>query len=281
MMVLRIETKHEKITMRICPNCGSQQSKLKYVKQEFKVVKCKNCSLVYSGNPAERGTLYEEYYNYANFIAADYHRCSRFKRLSELFVINEQRLNFIKKEKQTGPLLDIGCGLGFFLKTARDYGFDIYGIDVSERAVRFAKNAFKLRAEVETLDKLIEQGKTFDLITLWHVLEHFIDPFEELKKIKRLLNKGGACFIEVPNLYSLKFMLSKKKWVGGNHPLYHRTFFSAQTLEDALLTSGFSKIRRIQVTYHLKERSAVYEAIKKILNVVAMDGFLNYVAWKL
>jgi 2-polyprenyl-3-methyl-5-hydroxy-6-metoxy-1,4-benzoquinol methylase len=52
-----------------------------------------------------------------------------------------------------------------------------------------------------------------------HVLEHFVNPYEVLAQIRSLLKNGGVCVIEVPNLRSLKFMLAKTKWKGGNHPL--------------------------------------------------------------
>ena len=243
-------------------------------------MKCKNCSVVYIGNPPDRSTVYDEDYDVTSYDAKDYDRFSSLKGLSELYAINEQRLKFIKREKQSGQLLDIGCGLGFFIKTAHKYGFDVYGIDVAKRAVQYVENTFKLIARVETLDELLRQGKRFDLITLWHVLEHFVNPVDELKKIRRLLNEGGVCFIEVPNLHSLRFKLSRNKWVGGNHPLYHRSFFTNQTLEDTLYKSGFSRTKRIPTSYHITERSYIYETLKNILNIIAMDAFLDFVAWK-
>ncbi len=268
------------MVIRNCPNCKNHQSKCKYVIENLCVVKCSNCSLVFLGNPSHEGSLYDEYYDTIAYDAKDYNRFSKFKSLSELFIINEQRLDFIKRERKSGRLLDIGCGQGFFLKTAQEHGFDIYGIDVSKRAVLYASNTFGIKASVKTLDDLLIQDKTFDLITLWHVLEHFVNPVEELQKIRRLLANDGVCIIEVPNLHSLKFILSRNKWVGGNHPLYHRSFFTNKSLVETLLRSGFSRTKRIQISYHIDGRNNIYEAVKNILNSIAMDAFLNFIAWK-
>jgi len=268
------------MVIRNCPNCNNDQSKNKFVVENLYVVKCSNCSFVFLGNPPHEGALYEDYYDSITYDANDYNRFSKFKNLSELFIINKQRLDFIKREHKSGQLLDIGCGQGFFLKTAKEHGFDVYGIDMSKRAVLYASNTFAVKASAETLDDLLIQGKTFDLITLWHVLEHFVNPIDELQKIRRLLVNDGMCIIEAPNLHSLKFILSKNKWVGGNHPLYHRSFFTNKSLADTLNRSGFSRTKRIKSSYQIDGRNNIYETIKSILNNVALDAFLNFVAWK-
>ena len=103
-----------------------------------------------------------------------------------------------------------------------------------------------------------------------------MNPATELKKIKQLLTDDGICFIEVPNTSSLKFILSKNKWVGGNHPLYHRSFFTSSTLKDTFSKSGFTKMKRIQASYKIGNRSSLYEFSKSALNIFAMDAFLNF-----
>jgi len=266
--------------MRTCPNCGSVQNKVKYVAEPFQVVKCQTCSLVYLGNPPDENLLYEEYYESSDYQPEVYRSNSNVAALAELYAINAQRIAVIKRLKPAGRLLDVGCGRGYFLATAREHGFEVFGIDVSERAIEYAKRSFDVEVAAKTLDELQESSTKFNVITLWHVLEHFIDPFDTLKKIRTLLRENGICLVEVPNLRSLKFMLSKNQWEGGNHPLYHRTFFTSRTLERALLNSGFSQTQRLKLSYHVAGRSAAYEASKKILNVLALDAFLDYAAWK-
>ena len=266
--------------IRTCPNCGSTRFKVKYVEPPYKVVKCLACSLVYLGNPPEGDSIYEDYYEGTTPHAEDYRMDSNVTHLAALYAINERRIAVVKRAKPAGKLLDVGCGRGYFLKTAQEHGFKVFGIDVSEQAVEYAKRAFGLTVAVQKLDELRDVSAMFDVVTLWHVLEHFIDPFEALKRIPELLSKGGICFVEVPNLRSIKFMFSTNKWQGGNHPLYHRTFFTGATLRQAILKSGFSKVRRLKCSYQVPGRNAARWLLKRGSNAVAMDAFLNYAAWK-
>jgi 2-polyprenyl-3-methyl-5-hydroxy-6-metoxy-1,4-benzoquinol methylase len=271
---------HEEIKYRDCPNCGSRRYKTKYVEEQFQVVRCIDCTLVYLANPPTDEILYDEYFGATQYNASDYHEKSVSEPLSKLFDINQKRVALIKIEKRSGRLLDVGCGLGFFMKSAFDSGFDTYGIDISRRAVNYAGESFDLKADAIPIDELLMRGDKFDIITLWHVLEHFLNPGEELNKITKLLNDGGLCFIEVPNLRSLKFMLSRQKWIGGNHPRYHRTFFTRTTLERILKKSGFVNIKRLHSVYPDRKRGRLYRMTKNILDRLAMDSFLTYIARK-
>ena len=265
---------------RPCPYCGSASCSIKFVEPPFRVLKCSHCSLVYLGNPPDDGLIYERYYESPEADAGEYRSESGNMSLTELFAINKQRISFIKTIQSPGMLLDVGCGRGYFLKTARDHGFTVHGIDVSDRAIEYAQREFTLSADVQKLDDLASSGRHFDVITLWHVLEHFTDPIASLRQVRSLLTDGGICVLEVPNLHSLKFMAARNKWQGGNHPLYHRTFFTTRTLRNVLLKAGFSRPHRAKLSYHVPGRSYPYEALKEGLNLVAMDAFLDFVARK-
>lgn len=265
--------------IRACPNCGGERYDVRFIEPPFRVVKCRACGLTYLGNPPPEERLYEDYYGGPEPGPEEYRPGSPVPRLAELHAINEQRIARIEQIRPAGRLLDIGCGRGHFLRTARDHGYRVAGVDVSERAVRYARSAFGLDASVETLDGLVARPDRFEVLTLWHVLEHFADPFEALRKMRLLLVPGGVLFVEVPNLHSLKFLLARQKWAGGNHPLYHRTFFSNRTLKRALLENGFSRAIRLRISYHVPGRSGGYEAVKALLNAGALDAFLDYAAW--
>jgi predicted SAM-dependent methyltransferase len=118
------------------------------------------------------------------------------------------------------------------------------------------------------------------VITLWHVLEHLADPIDGLRQARQALKPGGLCVVEVPNLRSPKFMLSKTKWRGGNHPLYHRTFFTASSLRAAFVRAGYAVSRRMRWSYRLPDMGRAYSAMKRALDAAALDSFLDFVAWK-
>jgi 2-polyprenyl-3-methyl-5-hydroxy-6-metoxy-1,4-benzoquinol methylase len=265
--------------MRVCPNCGSNEYSIELTEKEFKIVRCKKCSLIYLLNPPDESEIYEEYYD-IQYSKDDYQKDSKFPHLAEIFAINEQRISYLKKYKSKGKLLDIGCGNGLFIKTASEAGYECYGIDVSKKALEFASKEFELSVSDKKVENLINENKKFDVITLWHVLEHFWNPIDELKKIRSLLNDNGILFLEVPNWNSIKFKLSKTKWKGGNHPLYHRSFFTSDTLKETLKLAGFDKTERVKVSYKLPRKSRAYNAIKDVSNVFAMDAFLDFAAFK-
>ena len=263
---------------RPCPYCGSTDASVRFLEPPFRVLRCQRCNLVYLGNPPDDGEIYEQYYESSGSDATLYRSDSSDPSLAELFAINCQRIEWIKMSKPSGTLLDVGCGRGTFLKTARDHGFTVEGVDISERAIAYAAKEFSLTAAVGTVDDLAASGKQFDVVTLWHVLEHFADPFTTLKQVRSLLRHDGLCAVEVPNLHSLKFVTARHKWQGGNHPLYHRTFFTERTLRRSLLDAGFSDVVRVKQSYHVPGRNRLYEGLKGLLNVVACDAFLTFTA---
>ncbi|MFA5010764.1 MAG: class I SAM-dependent methyltransferase [Ignavibacteria bacterium] len=266
--------------MRPCPYCKSGENTLRIKEKEFLIVRCTACGLTYLLNPPEESEIYEDYYQ-IEFKGNDYREDSSFEHLREIFEINEQRTGLIKKFASLTDdfkLLDIGCGSGLFLKSCKDAGIQGEGIDVSNNALDFARNEFGLDVYNRTTEDLINEGKKYDLITMWHVLEHILNPIEELRKIKELLSLNGYLMVEVPNLNSIKFKLSGNKWKGGNHPLYHRSFFTSKTLGETLIKSGFTDVRRIKFSYPLSNKSFVYNLLKIIFNVFSADAFLNFTA---
>ena len=268
----------EDVQIRACPGCGAAKVRTAFEEPPFRIVRCENCSLVFLGNPPPEEALYEEYYSSEEPREDEYRVDSLNPRMRELYAINTQRIERIRRLKPGGSLLDVGCGRGYFLQTATGAGYRAYGIDVSEKAVAYAGRVFNARADVRSMENLIEANEQFDVVTLWHVLEHFVDPFDALQQIRQLLKPGGMCVVEVPNVRSLKFLLSRTKWEGGNHPLYHRTFFSAKTLSAALERSGFTAVRRMRWSYDVPGMNRAYFCAKYGLNQVAMDAFLDFVA---
>jgi SAM-dependent methyltransferase len=266
--------------MRPCPNCSSHDARVRFVEEPFRVLRCRLCGLTYLGNPPPEDALYEGYYDASTMQAADYRAASPDPRLRELFAINQQRAERVAKLADGGRLLDVGCGRGQFVWSAAAAGFDAQGIDVSERAVAWARDELGVQAQARTLEEVAAEGEQFDVITLWHVLEHFADPYAALRLVWQALKPGGWCVVEVPNLYSLKFVLSRTKWEGGNHPLYHRTFFSAQTLRLGFDRAGFERVQRMRWSYRVPGRSGLFEQSKRVLDAAGLDAFLDVVGQK-
>ncbi len=266
--------------IRPCPKCGRKNGRVKFIVDSFIIVRCRSCGLVYLANPPEEEKLYDDYYGETYPPGTEYTDESADPELRELYSINEQRIAWVSRLRTGGKVIDIGCGRGHFLKTAAEHGYTVKGIDISSTAVEYATREFDVDAETRELDDLTDLQGKFDIVTMWHVLEHFSDPISVLRTANSILAPNGLCFIEVPNLRSMKFIVSKNKWKGGNHPLYHRTFFTSTTLRNVIAGAGFKDGKRYPLSYNLGGRNLAYHWVKRSLNAFSMDAFLDYVATK-
>jgi 2-polyprenyl-3-methyl-5-hydroxy-6-metoxy-1,4-benzoquinol methylase len=102
-----------------------------------------------------------------------------------------------------GKLLDVGCGVGHFLATAKKWGWTVQGMDISRAAQTAAREAYGLEVEVATLENSSLERGSFDALTLWDVIEHIRRPIENLKAANRLLRMGGVLAMKTPNESSL------------------------------------------------------------------------------
>jgi 2-polyprenyl-3-methyl-5-hydroxy-6-metoxy-1,4-benzoquinol methylase len=92
-------------------------------------------------------------------------------------------------------LLDVGCGVGRFGHGAFARGWDVTGIDVSELAITTGRKFAGFPLRVATIEKLIEQGEKFDVVTAFEVLEHLTSPLEFISNARRLLTAGRTAFL--------------------------------------------------------------------------------------
>ncbi|MDZ7371003.1 MAG: class I SAM-dependent methyltransferase [candidate division KSB1 bacterium] len=263
--------------MRSCPLCRSAQHKLFIKVDAHLLLRCKRCGFVFHGNPPELADEQQKYERYFSApLIGEYRRDSSNADLRRLWHINQRRLEFIKSCAHGERLLDVGCGRGYFLHHARSFGFHPHGIDISSTAARYAAEQFGLSVNIADIEMQPIEG-SFDVITLWHVLEHFHEPIRALQTLRQLLPRSGILIIEVPNLNDLKFRLAPPayRWRGGNHPRLHRSFFTSKTLAFALNRAGF-RCRFYNPRY---PAPFLKTALKGILNRFNLDSFLNVIAF--
>ncbi len=126
----------------------------------------------------------------------------------------------------TGNILDIGAGTGDFLKSAKQKGWKINGVEPNEGARKLAhEKEVNLESSIDDV-----KGKKFDVITLWHVLEHLPNLEETINKIEGLLKPGGTLIIAVPNYMSYDALYYKTFWAAFDVPR-HLWHFSRKSME--------------------------------------------------
>lgn len=124
-----------------------------------------------------------------------------------------------------GSLLDIGAGTGAFLGLSKMYQWDVQGVEPDDNARRLS--ALKGVPLVTNIDEL--EGKLFDVVTLWHVLEHLPNLDETIKKIEALVRPGGNLIVAVPNYKSFDANYYKEYWAAYDAPR-HLWHFSKESM---------------------------------------------------
>lgn len=212
-----------------CPLCKSGRF-LNYTeitdhavsKESFILCKCSDCKLLFT-NPRPTQDTIGPYYNFPEYFSHE----DKAKNITQWIyqkVRNHtisKKVKFIEQFKKKGKILDYGCGTGEFLKFAKKQGWKVAGVEPNEKARDQAnlKLKNKIRSSIEELKK----NSTYDVITLFHVLEHIHDLRKSCKKIISHLNSNGYLIIAVPNYESWDGKKYGKFWAGWDIPrhLYH------------------------------------------------------------
>jgi SAM-dependent methyltransferase len=135
-------------------------------------------------------------------------------------------------------LLDIGCGDGALLREATSRGLQAVGVEGGVRNAATARAVSGAEVIQGHFEGVSLDGRSFDLITCVHVLEHVVDPLPFLRKARSLLGAGGRLFIEVPNVLRPQMSLRRA------FPLAHNYHLSPETLVAMLRRAGLSPLRR-------------------------------------
>ncbi|MBM2842117.1 MAG: methyltransferase [Bacteroidetes bacterium] len=166
----------------------------------FEILRCPRCGLgcTIPRLPFEElGRYYpDEYYS------LDQNLQMEASRESILFRLN--RINRIKRFIPSGRLIDIGSGTGMFLKTARDHGFKVEGLEISKDVTAFGNKTWGLSIKHGNLHDSIFPANRYDVVTLWHVFEHLHEPLTAAKQLFDLTKPGGFLVIAVPNFNSIQ-----------------------------------------------------------------------------
>lgn len=155
------------------------------------IFKCNHCEYIFD-NP--RPTFDE----ITNFYSREEKYDSWLKEEKGRDVLWQRRLRIVKKFKNTGTLLDIGTGTGQFLYFARN-DFEVEGTEISESAIKIAKEKYDLNLKKGQVEDIDFGDRRFDVITLFHVLEHVPDPSRLIEKCYNLLSEQGILIIAIPN----------------------------------------------------------------------------------
>lgn len=227
-----------------CPVCKSSfvkpflSAKDNTVSQaNFAIWHCDQCSVRFTQDVPEQEAI-GAYYASDNYVS---HSDTQEGFINKLYHLIRKRtlaakLKLVTAEtgKQSGKILDVGCGTGAFLNTMQQAGWNCTGLEPDEAARSKARALYNIEAQPsERIYSL--QPQTYDAISLWHVLEHVHELHEYVDQLKNLLAVNGRLFIAVPNYTSHDAAVYKENWAAYDVPrhLYHFSPASMKKLMNA------------------------------------------------
>lgn len=231
-----------------CPWCGSNKAQINLwlkdeflTKKDFHICECLNCGLLYT-MPRPSKEKIGAYYKSDEYYSHQENKKGFVPRLYEAIKkINlKHKFRLASRDLPVGKLLDIGCGVGDFLHIAEHNGWQCTGVEPSEEAREIARQ--RIKGDLlysEDLNHLPDQS--FDLITMWHVLEHVDDLKWQVAQLQRLIKPNGRIVIAVPNYRSYDGRFYNAYWAAYDVPR-HLNHFNRTVITKIFKTSGLSLV---------------------------------------
>jgi SAM-dependent methyltransferase len=220
-----------------CPVCGEHLNEpalhckdYRTGGEIFDICQCPACLFAMTlpqPSPAEIGKYYQtpDYVSHSETTKGIVNKLYRIVRKKN----TENKINLINRlSTNRGNLLDVGCGAGYFLSACKENGWNIEGVEVDEGARSTAENRTR-QLIYPSLDAAEANNKTFDVITLWHVLEHLHDVRNAFAQLQRLLKPAGTLIIALPNPLSADAEYYREYWAAYDVPR-HLSHFSPQSV---------------------------------------------------
>ncbi len=250
-----------------CNLCGSDDTELLFVKRGFNIVQCKKCGLVYV-NPRRTLQSLKNHYTEEFFTDCGNRGYSDYIGMEkELKIKFGRKIKTVEKIKKGGKLLDVGCATGFFLDVAKDRGWEVFGVELSDFASNYARKK-GLNVFTGDLTDTNFPDEYFDVVTMWEVIANLTDPHRNLIEVHRVLKKNGLVVISTGNINSIFAKFHGISWEILT-PTGHLYYFSPMTLRNMLNATGF-KIVKTSTHGNITQN----ERIRKFPGYRYVNGFI-------
>ncbi len=215
--------------------------------------------------------------NYLSHQAVPYSFLEKFYHLMRSLAMIPKKIIVKRLKINNKRLLDVGCGTGFFLKSMKKLGWQVFGVEPN-KAARLAANRLTENAVFDNEQAFEWENSSFDLITLWHVLEHLPNLEKALKNLYRLLDDQGRLIVAVPNHLSYDAKYYNSYWAAYDVPR-HLWHFSKDSIVSLLSTHEFELVRTYPMwldAYYVSLLSETYkEAHLKWLKAIWFGSISN------
>ena len=237
-----------------CPVCHSPKPRRVYEFSDFAVLRCGGCDNSWRSNMYDEEKIREIYggmeYQSNPYFSYD---VQQIENLATPRVKNYQRaLDYIESVSGSGRLLDIGCGAGSFLALAQKRGWEPHGVEISPGLSAACERNLGIKVITGRFEDVKLPDGRFDVVTMWDVIEHVVDPGFCIRKVKQLLRPGGMAVFCTPDEESILartglafYKLTRSRYqypAFALHPAYHTYFFSRKGFSRLLNDSGLTVI---------------------------------------
>lgn len=228
----------------LCKVCGSKSVILVSLIGNKKIWRCQNCLLewraVFPSGRELKKIYANDYFSQEKKINRGYPDYDLFtKSFQKYFLFQFKKLQ--KYFPDGGTLIDVGCGPGMFLNEAKIKGFEVLGVDISAQAVKQARERYRIKVKLGTLEK-INFGKTkADIITCFQTFEHMAYPLKFLQKAHQILKPSGLMLLTTPDTACFWRKILGKSWFSYRHQ-EHLYFWQKKPLGLALKKVKFNQI---------------------------------------
>lgn len=192
-----------------------------------------------------------------------------FERLVEVF--RRRRARKIETFIPRGRVLDVGCGRGILLGLLRARGWETSGVEFNDTAAEHARAELGLSVSTGGFLEASLPDRPFDVVVLWHVLEHLPHPVEALRRCREIVRPGGLLVVAVPNLESLQAKATGRSWFHLDVPR-HYFHFRLRVLRRLVEEAGF----QVEEVSHFTLEQNPYGWIQSLLDLLGFPPNLLY-----
>ncbi|RLG55237.1 MAG: hypothetical protein DRN95_08020 [Candidatus Hydrothermarchaeota archaeon] len=263
------QVRWERVNCNLCGQDNTEvyhRERLPYFDQllDFTIVRCRHCGLVYT-NP--RLVDHNAAYLYASSEDAnEIESHAQAKRPVLERALNEI-LHWQKRlgTSRLGTLLDIGCGHGHFLNWARMQGFLVQGVEPAEVPACYAEEIFQVPVMQNEVSRIDLEPESFDVITMWDVIEHVSDPYGVLQQCSQWLKPGGIMAFRFPSstwqkIKGVVFASTNRPTFGATIHLY---FFNGHTFTEMARRVGLDVLSIRTTGAEANTNNAILDSVKK------------------
>jgi len=224
-----------------CPICGESKGDPFHLEGSFQMVRCSSCQFVFL-NP--RPTAESLHHFYQTYLPDEESSIDSWEKMMK--PVFHRAANLIKRYGKSGRLLDVGSGFGFFVAEMENKGWEAVGVEISQRALDYARNILALAVRAGPLEKVGFPDSHFDAVTGFYVIEHLPFPKAFLGECHRILKPGGLLVLRYPHTTPIKNLL---RFLGVKNRLYdlpaHLCDFSPKMIQQCLERIGFEKCKHL------------------------------------